>query len=69
VITVHTDRTIQINQEERIEVANLEERLKLLFKNAPHHVVFVRGGKDLDFGQVAEVIDHRQGAPGWIEWR
>jgi len=61
VITVHRDRTIQLNQE-AVELASLEDRLKFLFKNAANHVVFVRGDKDLDFGQIAEVIDIARGA-------
>jgi len=35
----------------------LIQRLLGLFRNAANRVIFVRGEKDLDFGQVAEVID------------
>jgi len=34
----------------------------VIFKNAANHVIFVRGEKDLDFRQVAEVIDIAKGA-------
>ena len=36
--------------------------MKVLFKNAAHHVIFLRGDKDLDFRQIAEVIDIARGA-------
>ena len=41
-------------------MANLPERLARLFRTEA--VVFVRGDKSLDFGQVAEVIDIARGA-------
>jgi len=63
VITVFEDSTVQLNQEQPLPVAALEERLRGLFKSAAHNVIFVRGGKDLAFQPVADVIDiaHRVG--------
>lgn len=45
-----------------MNVTPLIDVLLVLFKNAVHHVIFVRGGKDLDFQQIAEVIDIAKGA-------
>jgi biopolymer transport protein TolR len=61
VITVLRDHKVRLNQEP-VELSDLEGRLHDLFKNAVHHVIFVRGGKDLDFEQVAQVIDIARGA-------
>ncbi len=61
VITVLRDHTVRVNQEP-VELGDLEARLHELFKNAVHHVIFVRGGKDLDFEDVAHVIDIARGA-------
>ncbi len=61
VITVLRDHTVRLNQE-LVALGDLEGRLHGLFKNAVHHVIFVRGGKDLDFQQIAEVIDIAKGA-------
>jgi len=59
VITIRSDRTVRLNQEP-VELANLPERLARLFRTEA--VVFVRGDKDLNFSQVAEVIDIARGA-------
>jgi biopolymer transport protein TolR len=61
VITVRSDRSVQLNQEP-VELAKLQERLARLFRNAADHVVFIRGDRNLDFRQVAEVIDIARGA-------
>ena len=61
VITVLHDHTVRLNQE-AVELGDLEGRLHELFKNAVHHVIFVRGVKDLDFEEVAHVIDIARGA-------
>jgi biopolymer transport protein TolR len=61
VITVLRDHTVRLNQEP-VDLGDLEARLHDLFKNAVHHVIFVRGGKDLDFEEVARVIDIARGA-------
>ena len=61
VITVRADKTVRINQEV-VKVADLAARLKVLFgKGAPNQVIFVRGERDLEFQQVAEVIDIAKG--------
>jgi biopolymer transport protein TolR len=61
VITVLHDHSVRLNQEP-VALSDLEGRLRELFKNAVHHVIFVRGGKDLDFEDVARVIDIARGA-------
>lgn len=52
VVTVLHDHTVRLNQE-AVDLGDLEGQLRELFKNAVHHVIFVRGGKDLDFEEVA----------------
>src|SRR5579863_5293388 len=59
-LTVSANGTVRIGQE-TVGVADLENRLKAIFKNTADHVVFVRGDKDLDFEQVADVIDIAKG--------
>ena len=61
VVTVIGDRTVRLNQE-TVAIADLDERLKTVFKNAANHVIFVRGNKELDFHYIAEVIDVAKGA-------
>lgn len=61
VISVRSDKTLRLDQEP-VELSKLEARLKELFKSGSNGVVFVRGDKDLDFQQVAEVIDITRGA-------
>jgi biopolymer transport protein ExbD len=56
VLTVVGDGTVQLN-EESVTVAALADRLALLLKSVAIDVVFIRGGPDLEFSQVAEVID------------
>ena len=61
VLSVLGDGTVRIN-EETVAIKDLSDRLKAVFKNAGNHVIFIRGGKDLDFNQIAEVIDIAKGA-------
>ncbi|MEO8050896.1 MAG: biopolymer transporter ExbD [Acidobacteriota bacterium] len=61
VLTVVGDGTVLLNQES-VALEDLQGRLKDLFKNAADHVIFVRAEKDLDFQQIAEVIDITKGA-------
>ncbi len=61
VITVNANRKVSLNQED-LDLARLENRLLALFKTGANDVVFVRAGKDLNFGEVAEVIDIARGA-------
>jgi biopolymer transport protein ExbD len=60
VVTVNGDRTVSLNREP-VPLADLHDRLVSLFGNHPNHVVFVRGQKNLEFQQVAEVIDIARG--------
>ena len=60
VVTVNGDRTVNINRE-RVPMDELAPRLQRLYVNHPGHPLFVRGGKDLQFEQVAEVIDIARG--------
>jgi biopolymer transport protein TolR len=60
VVTVNRDETVSINRE-TVPLTDLPDRLRRLFANHPGHPLFVRGGKDLDFQQVAEVIDIARG--------
>ena len=55
VVTVNGDQTVDINHE-RVPMAELRERLDRLFHAHLNHVLFVRGNKDLEFQQVADVI-------------
>jgi biopolymer transport protein TolR len=48
--------------EEGVALADLDQRFRRFLKSFPDPVVFVRGDKSLDFGQVAEVIDIAKGA-------
>ena len=61
VITVRGGGEFALNQEV-LDRRGLEGRLLALFKNSANDVVFVRGGKDLEFRQVAEVLDIARGA-------
>lgn len=61
VITVTRDQTVLLNHEV-VSLQDLDARLKRLFAGAPNHVLFVRGDRDLDFQQVAQVIDIAKGA-------
>jgi len=44
-----------------VPMDELAPRLQRLYVNHPGHPLFVRGGKDLQFEQVAEVIDIARG--------
>jgi biopolymer transport protein TolR len=61
VISVLADGTVRLNQE-TVAIADLGERLKAVFRITPGHVIFVRGDKQLDFEQIADVIDIAKGA-------
>ena len=60
VVTVNGDKTVSINQE-TLAIEELSGRLRRLYVNHPGHPLFVRGGKDLAFEQVAQVIDIARG--------
>jgi biopolymer transport protein TolR len=61
VISVDRAGAIFLNKDP-ITLGALESRLSELFRNAARPVVFVRGHKDLEFQQVAQVIDAAKGA-------
>jgi len=61
VVSVLRDKTVLLNREV-VSMADLDIRLKRLFSASPNHALFVRGDKDLDFQEVAEVIDVAKGA-------
>ena len=52
---------VQLNQES-VPIAQLQARLLTLFAHGGNQVVFLRGEKQLEFRQVAEVIDIARGA-------
>ena len=61
VISVVGDGTVRLNQE-IVAVGDLGERLKAIFKAAANLVIFLRGGRELEFRYIAEVIDIAKGA-------
>ena len=61
VISIVGNGTVRINQE-IVALADLQDRLKEIFKNAANHVIFVRCPKDLEYNYVANVIDLAKGA-------
>jgi biopolymer transport protein TolR len=61
VITVERGGTVRLN-DEPVDLTLLHERLLQIFGARANSVVFIRGEKDLDFAQVAEVIDIAKGA-------
>ena len=62
IVTVRKNGTVRLN-DEVVGLEVLGERLKaLLATTNMDHVLFVRGEKDLDFAQVAQVIDIAKGA-------
>jgi biopolymer transport protein TolR len=60
VISLRSDGTVRLN-DQAIEIASLEARLRDLYKRAAHLSVFIRAEKDVDFGDVAQVIDTANG--------
>jgi biopolymer transport protein ExbD len=61
VVSVNRDRTIMVNRDVE-NLGNLEERLRDNFKSRAERVMFVRGHPDLDFQDVAAIIDIGKGA-------
>jgi len=61
VVSVHRNGVYQLNQEQ-LDFSALQVRLGNLFKNGANQVIFVRGDKDLDFQEVAQVIDMARGS-------
>jgi biopolymer transport protein ExbD len=59
-IAVSSDGKVRMNQE-LVEASTLEARLRDLYKRAADLTVFIRADPDVDFAQVAEVIDTANG--------
>jgi len=60
VVTVNKDRTMMINQEST-DMTKLGPRLEEIFKTRAERVIFVKGDPDLEFQDVAKVIDAAKG--------
>jgi biopolymer transport protein TolR len=61
IVSVNKDRSIAINQQP-IAIERLQERLRAIFAARAKRVIFVRGHRDLDFQEIATVIDLARGA-------
>lgn len=61
VVSVHTDRSLDINTEP-VTWDHLAERLKQILVRRPDGVVFVAGAPSLDFQDIARVLDEARGA-------
>jgi biopolymer transport protein ExbD len=61
VVSVNHGRAITINTEP-VSLERLQERLRAIFATRADKVIFVRGHRDLDFQEVATVIDIAKGA-------
>jgi biopolymer transport protein TolR len=60
VVTVNKDRSMLINNE-ATDMAKLGPRLEEIFKTRAERVIFVKGDPDLEFQDVAKVIDIAKG--------
>ena len=61
VITVKQGGQLYLNREQML-LTDLPERLREIFRNTARPVLFVQGESDLEFREVAQVIDHARGA-------
>jgi biopolymer transport protein ExbD len=61
VVSVNQDRSIEINSQP-VTLDRLQERLQAIFAARANKVIFVRGYKDLQFLDIARVIDIARGA-------
>lgn len=61
VVSVNRDRSIMVNRD-AAQLGGLEERLREIFKSRAERIMFVRGHPDLDFQDVAQIIDIGKGA-------
>jgi len=61
VVTVGMDGLVLVNGE-RVGLSGLPDRLTRIFQSRGDEVIFVRGDKELEFRQIAEVIDIAKGA-------
>ena len=60
VVVINKDKSMMINQEPTDD-ARLGPRLEEIFKTRAERVIFVKGDADLEFQQVAKVIDIAKG--------
>ncbi len=63
VLRIRKDRSIDINSQP-VETLDLEGRLKTLFATRPGGALFIDGPPELEYADVASVIDIARGA-GW----
>jgi biopolymer transport protein TolR len=61
VLCIRKDRSMDINSQP-VSLEQLEDRLKTLFAARPNGVLFLSGARELDFEDVATVIDTARGA-------
>jgi biopolymer transport protein ExbD len=61
VVSVDASRRIMVNRDPET-LGTLEERLRDIFKARAERVMFVRGHPDLDFQDIAQIIDIGKGA-------
>jgi len=61
VLRIRKDHSMDINLQP-VTLVELEERLKRLFAVRPEGVLFVNGAGELDFADVASVVDIARGA-------
>ena len=61
VLRIQKDRSMDINSQP-VVLAELHERLRTLFAVRPDGVLFVNGARELEFDDVATVIDIAHGA-------
>lgn len=61
VVSVNADRTIMINRDAST-LDTLEDNLRDIFKTRAERVMFVRGAPQLDYQDVAKIIDLGKGA-------
>jgi len=60
VVTVNKDRSMLINNEST-DMTKLGPRLEEIFKTRAERVIFVKGDPDLEFQDIAKVIDAAKG--------
>jgi biopolymer transport protein TolR len=60
-LRIQKDRSIQIDSQP-VAMPELDGRLRMLFAARPGGVLFVRGAPDLEYSDVASVIDVARGA-------
>src|SRR5260370_27252773 len=61
IVSVNQDHSISVNQQP-VAIEKLQERLRTIFASRAKRVIFVRGHPDLEFQEIASVIDIAKGA-------